>query len=161
MNWIDDRPPWAPLPPFNSQDLGTARQQAVIAAYNDLQGAWKEPTSGCHPLFPSAFGRYGSYRRVSRRSPPPDADLPVLHSAEAYFKALYPANAAAGALGAIPPRVMENLLWFCREITVRLGEEQAIRNAAPTNRREKQQWPRQLRRIDPKVAEGLAVRPCD
>jgi hypothetical protein len=43
MNWIDDRPPWAPLPPFNSQDLGTARQQAVIAAYNDLQGAWKEP----------------------------------------------------------------------------------------------------------------------
>jgi len=71
---------------------------------------------------------------------------------------LYPANAAAGA---IPPQVMENLLWFCREITVRLGEGQAIRNAAPTSRREKQQWLRQLRRIDPKVAEALAVPPCD
>ena len=159
MNWIYDRPPWAPLPPFNSQGLGTSRRQAVIAAYNDLQDAWKEPRL---PDVTHSFRQHSvgteAIEGVSRRSQPPDADLPVLHSAEAYFKALYPANAAAGA---IPPQVMENLLWFCREITVRLGEGQAIRNAAPTSRREKQQWLRQLRRIDPKVAEALAVPPCD
>src|SRR6516165_7131660 len=67
-----------------------ARAQ-VVGEANAPRSAGGELFSGNDAVVePAVNGRSG---HAERR-----CDLPVLHSAEAYFKALYPANAAAGAL---------------------------------------------------------------